>query len=47
MRDMLSIYNLGNGSSMSSSYRGSVNTSASVSNMNEQVISLGDGFGKY
>ena len=45
MRDMLSIYNLGSGSS--SSYRGSANTSSSVSNMNEQVISLGDGFGKY
>lgn len=43
MRDMLSIYNLGSGSSSSSS-RGS-STSSSVDN--EQVISLGDGFGKY
>lgn len=44
MREMLSIYNLGNGST--SSYRSS-SSSAPVSNMNEQVISLGDGFGKY
>ena len=43
MRDMLSIYNLGNGHSASSS-----RSSASSSSMdNEQVISLGDGFGKY
>ena len=43
MRDMLSIYNLGNGSSASSS-----RSSASSASMdNEQVISLGDGFGKY
>ena len=43
MREMLSIYNLGAGSSSSfkSSYHGS-----SLS-MNEQVISLGDGFDKY
>ena len=46
MRDMLSIYNLGNGQSMSS-FRGSSHVSSSVSNINEQVISLGDGFGKY
>ena len=46
MRDMLSIYNLGNGHSMSS-FRGSSHSSAAISNMNEQVISLGDGFGKY
>ncbi|MDE6253517.1 MAG: methyl-accepting chemotaxis protein [Lachnospiraceae bacterium] len=43
MRDMLSIYNLGAG--RHSSYGGS--SSSSVSNANEQVISLGDGFGKY
>lgn len=43
MREMLSIYNLGSGGG--SSYRGS---SQDVSaNANEQVISLGDGFGKY
>lgn len=44
MREMLSVYNLGNGNS--STYR-SNSSSASVSNANEQVISLGDGFGKY
>ncbi len=43
MREMLSIYNLGSGSG--SSYRGSSQDSSS--NANEQVISLGDGFGKY
>ena len=44
MREMLSIYNLGAGSS--SSYKGSSYQSSS-SNANEQVISLGDGFDKY
>ncbi len=44
MREMLSIYNLGNGSAASKSSSG---YSASTSNANEQVISLGDGFGKY
>lgn len=43
MRDMLSVYNLGSG--RSASFGGS--SSSSVSNANEQVISLGDGFGKY
>lgn len=48
MRDMLSIYRLeggstGSSSSASSSYRGSSSSSAD----NEQVISLGDGYGKY
>lgn len=43
MREMLSIYNLGNGSS--GSFRGS--SSASSADANEQVISLGDNFGKY
>ena len=43
MREMLSIYNLGSGSS--SSYGGSYQGSGS--NANEQVISLGDGFDKY
>ncbi len=43
MREMLSIYNLGNGSS---TYRPS-SSPVPASNMNEQVISLGDGFGKY
>lgn len=43
-REMLAIYNLGNGSS-GSSYRAS--SQAAVSAANEQVISLGDGFGKY
>ncbi len=44
MREMLSIYNLGSGSS--SSYKGS-SYQGSSSNANEQVISLGDGFDKY
>lgn len=43
MREMLSIYNLGNGSS--GSFRGS--SAASSADANEQVISLGDNFGKY
>ncbi|MBD5480690.1 MAG: HAMP domain-containing protein [Lachnospiraceae bacterium] len=43
MREMLSIYNLGNGSS--GSFRSSAG--ASSSDINEQVISLGDSFGKY
>ena len=43
MREMLSIYNLGNGST--GSFRSSA--SASTADMNEQVISLGDSFGKY
>lgn len=45
MRDMLSIYNLG--SQHVSSAAGSANYSSSASNPNEQIISLGDGFGKY
>lgn len=44
MREMLSIYNLGSGSSSSSFRSGG---SYSTSNANEQVISLGDDFGKY
>ena len=43
MREMLSIYNLGEGSS--SSYKGSYQSSSPSAN--EQVISLGDGFDKY
>ena len=48
MRELLSIYNLGAGSvsAPSSSYRSS-NSFAASSSMNEQVISLGDDFGKY
>ena len=46
MREMLSIYNLGSGSS-STSYSGSSYSSSSMMNANEQVISLGDDFGKY
>lgn len=45
MREMLSIYQLGAGSSMSSFK--STPYSSSLSNINEQMISLGDGFGKY
>ncbi len=47
MREMLSIYNLGSGSSSSSFQSGSGFSSAAASNANEQVISLGDDFGKY
>lgn len=43
MREMLSIYNLGEGSS--SSYKSSYQSSSPSAN--EQVISLGDGFDKY
>lgn len=43
MRELLSAYNLGNGSSSKSSSSYSSSSSAA----NEQVISLGDGFGKY
>ena len=43
MREMLSIYNLGNGHSSS----GKSSSGYSSSSANEQVISLGDGFGKY
>ncbi len=55
MRDMLTIYNLGAGSanmggarstSYSSSYKGS-SSSMPMDDYNEQVISLGDDFGKY
>ena len=44
MRDMLSIYNLGEGS-VSPSSKSVVPISGD--NMNEQVISLEDDFGKY
>lgn len=46
MRDMLSIYNL-NGGGGSSSYGGSYQSSGSSASANEQIISLGDDFGKY
>lgn len=46
MREMLSIYQLGASNSMSS-FKSVPMYSSSLSNMNEQVISLGDGFGKY
>lgn len=46
MREMLSIYQLGTTHSMSS-FKNTPMYSSSLSNMNEQVISLGDGFGKY
>ncbi len=45
MRDMLSIYNLGAGNS-ASSFKASTYQSASPAS-NEQIISLGDDFGKY
>lgn len=47
MREMLSIYNLGSGHASSSSFGSSSYSSSSMSNANEQVISLGDDFGKY
>lgn len=46
MRELLSIYNLGSGST-GGGFSGSSMSSSAVSNMNEQVISLGDDFGKY
>ncbi len=46
MREMLSIYNLGSGHT-ASSFGSSSYSSSSVSGTNEQVISLGDDFGKY
>lgn len=46
MREMLSIYRLGNeGASSAPSYKGSSSYASPAAN--EQVISLGDGFGKY
>ena len=45
MRELLSIYNLGTGS-IGGGFSSSMSTST-VSDMNEQVISLGDDFGKY
>ncbi len=45
MRELLSIYNLGAGNA-GGGFSSSMSAS-SVSNMNEQVISLGDDFGKY
>lgn len=46
MHDLLSIYNTGSDSG-SASFRGDSSMSASKINMNEQIISLGDGFDKY
>lgn len=46
MREMLSIYNLGMQSSASFN-SGSMYSSSPSSNINEQMISLGDDFGKY
>ncbi len=45
MREMLSIYNLGSGASPV--YKGSSYSSVATSSANEQIISLGDDFGKY
>ncbi len=47
MREMLAIYNLGAGNSYSSSLKSDSYSYSSASNVNEQVISLGDDFGKY
>lgn len=46
MRDLLSIYNTGSDTG-ASSFRGDSSMSSSKINMNEQIISLGDGFDKY
>ena len=46
MREMISTYNLG-AKSQSFDFQSASIGSSSVSNMNEQVISLGDDFGKY
>jgi len=46
MREMLSIYNLGNAHSDNSIFRNSSSYSSSA-NANDQMIFLGDGFGKY
>ncbi len=46
MRDLLSIYNLGS-SSPSAGIDSGMSYSSSKANANEQIISLGDGFGKY
>ncbi len=46
MRDLLSIYNTGSDSG-ASAFRGDSSMSSSKINMNEQIISLGDGFDKY
>lgn len=45
MREMLSIYRLSNNKNMASS--SGMSSYSSASNANEQIISLGDGFGKY
>lgn len=48
MRDLLSIYNLGGTGNVSGGIdNASFSASAPKANMNEQIISLGDGFGKY
>ena len=46
MREMISTYNLGT-TSQSYDFQSTSIGSSSISNMNEQVISLGDDFGKY
>ena len=46
MREMLSIYNLSSGGG-STSYKSSSYSSSMSPSANEQVISLGDDFGKY
>lgn len=47
MKEMLAIYNLGSGSSSSMSFSSGSYSSPASSGGNEQVISLGDDFGKY
>lgn len=48
MKEMLAIYNLGSGSiGGGASFQGSSAGFGSASNANEQIISLGDDFGKY
>lgn len=47
MRDLLSIYNLGTGHSIGVGTDSSSSYSSTRANANEEIISLGDGFGKY
>ena len=47
MREMLSMYNLGNGNAPVMQSRVSYSAPVPSLNLNEQIISLGDGFGKY
>ncbi len=47
MRDLLTVYNLGQGTASSSANGSTTDRFTAGGNTNEQIISLGDGFGKY